>query len=88
MDEMSAYTQSTHLISGTVKDIGNTFHRTKNQVRRQTFHLENHLKNVTNIWKDTVKESFLKIYFPTLSSATATTGVTLVCIGRTMSHRI
>ena len=45
------------LIFRSVKDTGNIFHRTKNQVRRQTFYLKNQLINLTNIWKRTVYTS-------------------------------
>ena len=40
LEEMSVcLTQPTHFIFGAVKDTGNIFHRTQNQVRRQSFHL-------------------------------------------------
>ena len=34
-------------------DTVNIFYCIKNEVRRQTFHLKNHLKSVTIIWQDT-----------------------------------
>ena len=44
----------TYLIFFLVKNRAHICHRTINQVRRQTFHLKNHLKNVINIWKHSV----------------------------------
>ena len=41
---MPAYAQPTDFIFGAVKDNGNVFHRMKNKVRRQIFHLKNATK--------------------------------------------